>query len=697
MKGVCHAALVFAPFLEGGRSIGEGRIWRGQKKRGQKMTGLKRRRVLACGVAVAAMAPFCGLAAAQEDDAARRFGTLPGVMQASLSPDGQRLAFIAPNKGQANDLYVVDIADNSAPRRILRSSGDPEWLYWCRWANDRRLICQVGGVQKYGDELLGFSNIVGVDADGRNPKSLSVRRGRNALGYDLRGGGVIDWLPDQEDSILMTRSHVPEVNRYTSSLITKDAEGLGVDRVDVQSGSVRVVEKPHPDAVEFITDGKGRLRIMGTHPIKGRTDNLSRTLTYLFQPAAGGNWQPLSTVDVLTSDGFDPYTVDAATDRAIGFDKVDGRRAAVARRLDGSGTTETLFAHPHVDVDGLVRVGRDQRVVGVTFATEKRQMVVTDPKVEAMAQALARALGDKQVNFIDASADEKHWLLWVGSDTDAGRYYRYTPAAKELRPLLDERPLLADITLSPVRPIRYASADGTSIPGYLTLPPGRSDAKGLPAIVMPHGGPSARDEWGFDWLAQYLAHKGFAVVQPNFRGSAGYGDEWFVINGFQSWRTAIGDIDDAGRWLLSQGADPARLSIVGWSYGGYAALQSGVVDPGLFKAIVAIAPVTDLEMRKNDSKKYTSERIVRDYIGSGPHVREGSPLRNAAAIRVPVLMVHGTFDQNVDIEQSRAMKRALTAAGGRVELIEYPGLAHSLSDSKSRTEMLTRIAAFLPH
>src|SRR5690606_24883055 len=118
-----------------------------------------------------------------------------------------------------------------------------------------------------------------------------------------------------------------------------------------------------------------------------------------------------------------------------------------------------------------------------------------------------------------------------------------------------ERPLLADVTLAPVRPIHYAAADGTSIPGYLTLPPGRSDAKGLPAIVMPHGGPSARDEWGFDWLVQYLAHKGFAVVQPNYRGSAGYGDEWFVINGFQSWRSAIGDIDDAGRWLLSQGAD----------------------------------------------------------------------------------------------------------------------------------------------
>ena len=244
--------------------------------------------------------------------------------------------------------------------------------------------------------------------------------------------------------------------------------------------------------------------------------------------------------------------------------------------------------------------------------------------------------------------------------------------------------------------IRYPAADGTMIPGYLTLPPGRSDAKGLPAIVMPHGGPSSRDEWGFDWLAQYFAQTGFAVVQPNYRGSSGYGDKWYQDNGFQSWRTAIGDVTDAGRWLVKEGADPARLSIVGWSYGGYAALQSGVLAPDLFKKIVAIAPVTDLAELKEEVERYTTGAIMRDFIGSGPHIREGSPAQNAASIKAPVLMFHGTLDQNVDIEQSRIMKRALDSAGKRVELIEYPGLAHDLGDSDARTAMLARIAGFLP-
>ncbi len=257
--------------------------------------------------------------------------------------------------------------------------------------------------------------------------------------------------------------------------------------------------------------------------------------------------------------------------------------------------------------------------------------------------------------------------------------------------------MLAEQALSPVKAIKYPAADGTIVPGYLTLPPGRTDAKGLPAIVMPHGGPSARDEWGFDWMAQYFAQRGYAVVQPNFRGSSGYGDSWYQNNGFQSWKTAVGDVTDAGRWIVAEGADPAKLSIVGWSYGGYAALQSGVLAPDLFKSIVAIAPVTDLGKMKDKSMREAGGAITRDFIGSGPHVREGSPAQNAGAIKAPVLMFHGTLDQHVDIDQARVMRSALTSAGKKVELIEYPGFAHALWDSETRIAMLGRITQFLPH
>jgi len=638
-----------------------------------------------------------GAVQAQEDDVARRFGALAGVTHVSLSPDGQRLAFVAPNKGQANDLFVVEIADGAAPRRILHASGDPEILQWCRWATDARLICQIGGRQKLGDTIFGFTSLLGVDATGGNVKTLSTRRGNNALGVDFRGGSVIDWQPGPANSVLVMRSHVPEANRYSASLITKDEQGMGVDLMDVTEGSVKLVEKPRTDAIEYITDGRGSIRIMGVHGVNRSTGYRDPVVRHLFRRQNSRDWEQLSGFDIGSGAGFYPYAIDAATDRAIGFGKVDGRMAVLAVKLDGTGKGETLYRHPEVDVDGLVRIGRDQRVVGATYATERRHMVTTDAKVSSMATSLSKALGGRDVYFIDASADESHWLVWAGSDVDPGRYYRYTPAVKQLRPLLDERPLLADQALSPVKAIRYPAADGTMVPGYLTLPPGRSDAKGLPAIVMPHGGPSSRDEWGFDWISQYFAQRGFAVVQPNFRGSSGYGDQWYRNNGFQSWRTSIGDVTDAGRWIVAEGADPAKLSIVGWSYGGYAALQSGVLAPDLFRSIVAIAPVTDLARLKDDSLKYTSGAIARDFIGSGPHVREGSPAQNVTRIQVPVLMFHGTLDQNVEIEQARLMQRALTSAGKKAELVEYPGLAHSLNDSSARTAMLGRISAFLPH
>jgi dipeptidyl aminopeptidase/acylaminoacyl peptidase len=254
---------------------------------------------------------------------------------------------------------------------------------------------------------------------------------------------------------------------------------------------------------------------------------------------------------------------------------------------------------------------------------------------------------------------------------------------------------LAGVKLGEVKPVSYPAADGTMIPGYLTLPPG-SDGKNLPTIVMPHGGPSARDEWGFDWLSQFFVNRGYAVLQPNFRGSSGYGESWFQDNGFKSWKTAVGDVNDAGRWLVSQGiADPSRLAIVGWSYGGYAALQSAVLSPDLFKGIVAVAPVTDLETLRSEYRYMASRRLAEDFIGTGPHIVEGSPARNVDRFTAPVLMFHGDRDLNVDIGESRLMESKLKAAGKRVDFIAYKGLDHYLNDSDVRTAMLTRMDEFL--
>ncbi|MGE5722929.1 MAG: alpha/beta hydrolase family protein [Sphingomonadales bacterium] len=333
----------------------------------------------------------------------------------------------------------------------------------------------------------------------------------------------------------------------------------------------------------------------------------------------------------------------------------------------------------------------------MTFATERREVIYFDPDLAQIASALERAIPQlPQIRFVDSSQDESRLLIWAGSDTDPGRFLLFDRRTKRLDDLMDVRPMLAGVPLASVKPVTYKAADGTPIPAYLTLPPGREDAKGLPAIVMPHGGPSSRDEWGFDWLSQYFANRGFAVLQPNFRGSAGYGESWFLKKGFQSWRTAIGDVDDGARWLVSQGiADPKKLAIVGWSYGGYAALQSAVAEPGLFGAVVAIAPVTDLEMLKNERQNWSNYRRAMRLIGTGDTMTTGSPAHNAAKIKVPVLIFHGTFDRNVGIRESRLMDSRLKDAGGKSELVIYEKLDHQLEDGKARADMLAKSDAFL--
>lgn len=649
-----------------------------------------------CIALAAALSPVAG-AGAREVDNAARFGALESILDVSLSPDGNRLAFIDQGANRNRKLFVVDASEGARPRQILASDGgDGGNLSWCGWVTNARLACQTYARADIAGDILAATNVIAIDAEGSNLRTLSNRRGSRALYADFRGGSVIDWSSTDNGSLLMTRSYVPESS--TVSRIADRAEGLGVDRVDSVSGTARRVEVANRDAIHYLSDGQGNVRIMATQGFVGSTGQLEPTIRFFFRPKEGGNWKPLAQTDIVTDDGFRPASIDAATNRVFGFQKIDGRQAVVAMMLDGTGTTSTIFAHPEVDVDDIIRIGRNGRIVGVSYATDRREAVMTDAGIAKMTAGLSKALGGRQVVIIDASADESRYLVRAESDTDPGAYYLFTPKEKALRPLLVSREPLAEIVLSPVKAVTYPAADGTMVPGYLTLPPGRSDAKGLPAIVMPHGGPSARDEWGFDWLAQYFAQSGYAVLQPNYRGSSGYGDGWYQNNGFQSWKTAVGDITDGGRWLVSgQGADPAKLSIVGWSYGGYAALQSGVLAPDLFKAIVAIAPVTDLAQLKAEATREGTGRINTKFIGTGPHIREGSPAQNAEAIKAPVLMFHGSFDQNVEIAQARTMRRALEAKGKSVELIEYPELAHSLETGEARTDMLRKISAFLPH
>jgi dipeptidyl aminopeptidase/acylaminoacyl peptidase len=619
------------------------------------------------------------------------------IQQMSLSPDGKHVAMIVPTKGRGAVLRIADVVDGKMATPILSSSGDPESLRDCRWSTNIRLVCNMVTTTQSQYGLVSFSRAFVIDSAGGDIRMLSARTNDRSLGIMQNGGSVIDWAADgAAGAVLMTRKFVPE--SQTGSMVASSADGLGVERIDTTSLARRTIEPARAGAAEYISDGRSTVRIVGMRGTSSSGYDRNR-MSYSYRKPGDRSWLPLSQLVGQSGGGdigFDPHAVDPDLNVAYGFDDKDGRQALYKVALDGSLKRDLVLARPDVDIDSLIRIGRQNRVVGASYATDRREVEFFDPALRTLAASLRKALpGQPLITFVDASADETKLLLFAGSDVDPGRYYLLDRTTKKMGEVAPARFDLAKTTLASVKAITFRAADGTMIPGYLTLPAG-SDGKNLPAIVMPHGGPGSRDEWGFDWLSQFFVARGFAVLQPNFRGSTGYGSAWFQKNGFQSWRTAIGDVDDAGRWLVSQGiAAPDKLAIVGWSYGGYAALQSSVLDPGLFKAIVAIAPVTDLEALREESRNFTSFLRVDTFIGHGPHIQAGSPARNADKIKVPVLLFHGDLDRNVGIGESRLMASRLRGAGGKVELVEFHGLDHQLDDDVARTTMLTKADTFL--
>ncbi len=647
-------------------------------------------------VRLGALMGFCSLstiAQAEPDVLAKAFGARETVISASLSPDGQKIALVTAGAGRTTRTYVLNAQEGAEPKVVAGASGKPEYLYRCNWASNDRLACTIGGESRVGDDVYGFSSVFAVDAAGGNVRPLSKRHGENALGFDLRGGEIIDLTAGEEGSVLMTRSYVPEAK--VGSLIDQKLQGLGVDRVDTRTGGSKRIEQPQTLAVEYISNGRGTVRVMGLQENKG-SGYAKGTIRYLYRPLGKGEWSDLATYNFSDRTGFNPYAVDAEKNIVYGFERIDGRSALVSIELDSGLKKSVVYAHPTVDVNRLVQVGRERRVVGVGYSEDDYRVVYFDEQVKALVASLGKALGGKAVYIGDMSQDRQRILVWAGSDTDPGQYYLFDRAAKKLSPVMPDRPELAGQALAQMKSISYKASDGTVIPAYLTLPPGKDSARGLPAIVMPHGGPEARDEWGFDWLSQYYAARGFAVIQPQFRGSAGFGEQWFMRNGYRSWRTAIGDIVDAGRWLVTEGgADPTKLTILGWSYGGYAALQAQAIDPKLFKAVVAIAPVTDFADRIRRSQYNADYLLQQKRMGTGSDAADASPINHAAEFRAPVLMFHGTDDGNVDISQARAMQSKLEGAGKRSRLVVYDGLTHGLNDSDARADMLQQSADFL--
>jgi dipeptidyl aminopeptidase/acylaminoacyl peptidase len=343
-------------------------------------------------------------------------------------------------------------------------------------------------------------------------------------------------------------------------------------------------------------------------------------------------------------------------------------------------------------------------VVGYSWVGQQGEQRFLDPALEAARTAAVAAFSPDPLVFVTWSRDRSRILFYGEQGLDGGAYYVFTTATQRVERLAHLYPELATLNNGERQAITYAARDRTRIPAYLTLPVREGNAP-LPLVVLVHGGPNARDTFDFDWWATFLASRGYAVLQPNYRGSGGYGASWEQA-GWTQWGGLMQtDVEDGVAALIRNGiADPARVCIVGASYGGYAALAGATLTPDRYRCAASIAGVSDLPAMLDQVAAQTRDNsIASDYwrlsMGdrreSRDQLRAVSPAYLADRVRIPVLLIHGTYDTVVPIEQSHRMRRALEAAGKTTRFVELEGDDHWLSDAETRTQMLRELETFL--
>ena len=356
--------------------------------------------------------------------------------------------------------------------------------------------------------------------------------------------------------------------------------------------------------------------------------------------------------------------------------------------------------------DSLIHAPDGSRLVGAfSLVGDDRRYIFFDAKLQTSWNAVVKAFPGDQVSLASWSDSKRQLVVEVDSPTLGPAYALVDLNAKSARFLADIYQGLTPEGVSKVEPIKYKAADGLEITGYLTLPNGK-DPKNLPLVVLPHGGPKARDTLEFDWWSQALASRGYAVLRPNFRGSDGFG--WpFVKAGFGEWGKAMQtDLSDGVRYLAKQGTiDPKRVCIVGASYGGYAALAGATLDRGVYRCAASIAGLADMKRFLVDKNKLyqssnnSTQRFWLQYMGADglkdPDLAAISPVQLADKVDIPILLIHGKDDTVVPYVQSTLMADALKKAGKPVELVTLPGEDHWLSRGATRLQMLTAVVGFL--
>ena len=599
------------------------------------------------------------------------FAQLPFVDGPVLSPAGNRVA-AKINSAGVTLLGVLDLLGKGKPP-ILFPTGKYEILWW-RWAgNDRLLIGFLGDVNS------GF-------VKGRVSRLMLYDLPKNEVRYlAMKAEGLIG------DDVI----HIAEDGSFILVSVAKDLVSYpNVFRVDLATDEWVSVVLPRRPVTDWVADSAGVVKLGSGVEY--------RKIKWVYRESPD---EPFKTVGRLELDVAEGGVDDIEFPRGGqgGFVLSNGRTGRLGLyefNLKRFELGKLVFEHPEVDIDSVKFSADGRQVEGVLFTDDRQRVTWLDDLMKEVQKEIDDALKGR-VNMVTShSADRTKFLVSTGTANDPGHYYFYDRNAAVMTRLATRYDALNGKVLAPVKPVSYRARDGLEIPSYLTLPVGRTPGK-LPLIVMPHGGPFARDSWQYDPWVQFLANRGYAVLQPNFRGSTGYG-QGYLEKGFGQYGTGIqDDISDGVRWLVSEGiADASRVCIFGASFGGYAAMWGAITTPQLYRCAISFAGVTDVGdiMRYDKTLLYpvSYQRWRRRIEGDDKaDFDDISPLRHVDKLGVPLLLVHGTADRVVPFLQAQKMAKALKKSGKPFEFLDLKDVPHGFRSDADHTKFLSAVDAFL--
>lgn len=602
-----------------------------------------------------------------------------------LSPNGEHIAVTMP-RGDTTGMAVLR---TDTLELVTASQLDKDMhIFDVEWVGDDKLVSGVGYQEYQAEQPINYGEIVSFGASGGDLRYLMGYKGRPDTSK-IPGTVYLGWsylnnaLEDDPNKVLVSACAWASGELCHWSLY----------ELDTDSGRrKRIIRAPQLGSGSFVTDAQGGIRYF-----VGETENLVGVRFYTYE----SNERSWSQVEFNGIQDASPVSYDPDSNRVYLTAVGENGLRCLYRTTFASDEVDEVICHDTVDIHSLDFNAKRTRPIRAHFQNGRFESVNLAPDLEegSLLEAIAQRFDNALVRTTSWSDDGNLFILYVSSDRNPGAYYLFNRSEKQARYLFSRRQWIDPQQMAERRPIQYEARDGTPIHGYLTVPPGAEQP--WPLVVLPHGGPfGIRDGWRWDPDAQFLASRGYAVLQVNFRGSGGYGQSFRDL-GIRKWGTEmINDITDGAQWAIESGVTRKdNLCIFGASYGGYSSLMSAVREPDLYQCVVAYAGIYDLRTlnRKSDTGQFSRGRnYIDDYVGdSDDELLKHSPMTYIDALKAPVFIVHGINDARTPYKDAKTLRKALKKRDIPYEWFVRDREGHGFRDVTNRTDFYNALAVFL--